>query len=213
MWSPYPARNLRHSVLGFWELVILPALLSPVVALSKISCHDQQNIFWHADLGILVLHKITRPIVVCTIQDMVCWTCWSMMDHSTYSPAFTLRLLWRANSRKYVLEQKHIYIYICRTIKSVQFILYYIAVVCFCIKLFQFCGRNFTLVSIEYSQEQSSSLSNVGSCLIHVLLYRGITVYGNWKPLVKYIYMNECKWKLEGCSAWNNVKCQLDATR
>ena len=108
---------------------------------------------------------------------------------------------------------KNIYIYICRTIKSVQFILYYIAVVCFCIKLFQFCGRNFTLVSIEYSQEQSSSLSNVGSCLIHVLLYRGITVYGNWKPLVKYIYMNECKWKLEGCSAWNNVKCQLDATR
>jgi len=51
-----------------------------------------------------------------------------------------------------------IYIYICRTIKSVQFILYYIAVVCFCIKLFQFSGGNFTLAFIEYSQEQSSSL-------------------------------------------------------
>ena len=42
----------------------------------------------------------------------------------------------------------YIYIYICRTIKSVQFILYYIVVFCFCIKVYQFSGNNFTLVFI-----------------------------------------------------------------
>ena len=138
----------------------MPALRSPVVAPSKISYHDQQNTFWHADLGILVLHKITHPIVVCIIQDVVCCMCWNMLDYCTYGPAFVLWLLWKANSRKYIREQKrvcvcvcvciyiYIYIYICRTIKSVQFILYYIVVFCFCIKVYQFSGNNFTLVFI-----------------------------------------------------------------